>query len=197
MLAGIAALGELMGTLGDSDETFVEYFADSGNRTRDAIGGLFLTGGAIAFIVFLVSTEPLVSPADGLLSARASWALGLVLAGLLLVAASAASASSLSRIYAEAFDEGAGLSEGTAAGVLPQLATVLLMTASLLAAAWIAVTSIAGLDSSTLPRAVCFIGFGAAILLILLTAGVPLVPFPLWLLLAALTLRQPDVSPPD
>jgi hypothetical protein len=188
----LAALGKQTGTLGDSDETFVEYFADSTNRVRDVIGGLFLIGGAISFVMFLVLAESLQGDRSAFPISKAAWVYGIILATLILIAASMASATSLSRIYAEVFDEGAGLSEGNAASVLPQLATVLLMTASLLAAAWITVTSLAALDSTLLARPVCYIGFAAAILLVASAAAVPLWPFPVWLFVAAFTVRPPE-----
>lgn len=51
--AGIVPLGNLLGSFGDSDATFVAHFDEDSNRVGALVGGLLLALGALSFLWFL------------------------------------------------------------------------------------------------------------------------------------------------
>ena len=53
VFAGLLPLGELLGSFGDSDATFVAYFEAESIRIGTIVGGFVLALGALSFLWFL------------------------------------------------------------------------------------------------------------------------------------------------
>ncbi len=52
-VAGFVPLGELLGSFGDHDATFADYFAKDSNRIGAVLGGVALALAGLAFLWFL------------------------------------------------------------------------------------------------------------------------------------------------
>ncbi|MEX2227906.1 MAG: hypothetical protein WEB52_15840 [Dehalococcoidia bacterium] len=194
-VAGGVLLGELLGTFGDPDATFDEYFAERGNRARDIVGGYLLAASGMVLIWFAVQLRRALRVADN----EASWpdvaGLAGALAGLLIVVAAAALMTvSLSMAFGRGFGDTGQFASGAAGP--PQLGYVLLCALAVIpAAAMIVASSIVTLKERSAPRWVSYAGFPlAAFLLLGLSVG-PLVALPIWVAAATFSLRRLPATP--
>jgi hypothetical protein len=69
--AGFIALSEISGSFGDSNATFIEYYASSDNRARDIAGMYLMTGAALAATAVLFVDAVMAAATVGLISLKA------------------------------------------------------------------------------------------------------------------------------
>ena len=193
--AGILTLGELGGSFGDSDETFISYYADSGNRARDIVGAYLLAGAGLSFLWFLNHLRGRLRAA-GDESARLSgvaFASSVVFVAMLFAAGAALVTVNASLALGDLFDQEGRQLEGPEVSILPQLGYVLLFLYGGFAAAFtVATTSLAALRSGLFPTWLAWLGFAAAALLLFAIAIVPIFALSIWALAASFVLFRDD-----
>jgi hypothetical protein len=179
-VAGFLPLGELLGSFGDSDATFVAYFAKDSNRIGALIGGVGLALAGLVFFWFLsnlrLATEG-PRPLPGVVTAA-----GTTFVVLMLTGAAALVAVPYARTFGGAYDEETIL-VGTDA-LLPQLGYVLLAVLAMWsAAALMLAVTISGRADNVFPRWLVRLGFAASVFVFLLGPSVMgLLGVPVWTL---------------
>lgn len=179
-VAGLVPLGDLLGSFGDSDATFVAYFAKDSNRIGAVFGGVGLALAGLVFFWFL-SNLRLAAEGPGPLPGVVT-AAGTTFVVLMLTGAAALVAVPYARTFGGAFDDEAIL-VGTEA-LLPQLGYVLLAVLAMSsAAALIVAVTISGRVRAVFPRWLVRLGFAASMFVFLLGPSViGLLGVPLWAL---------------
>ena len=199
-VAGILALGELSGSVGDSDETFISYYADSGTRARDIVGGYLLAGAGLSFLWFLNHLRGRLSTAEsgpaGL--SGVAFASGVVFVVILFAAGAALATVNVSLTFGEIYGEEGRQLEGPEVSILPQLGYVLLFVYGGCAAALtIAATSFATLRSGAFPAWLAWVGFAAVVLLLFAMAVAPIFALAVWVLAVSFVIfRDGEVTGP-
>ena len=192
-VVGLAQLGDLAGSVGGSDDTFVEHFSSGSQRAVDIAGSLLLVVAAMAFLYF---TQLIVAQAGP--EARdhqATWGFvrgaGTVVTVGIVVAALSFLTVPLSISFGEFFDEPA-FGEGQA--VLPQFGYVALTVGAMFPAA-VMIVAIARLRF--LPTWLTRLSYLVAVLLVVTSLSVitMFVLLPAWVALTAVALRQTANQP--
>lgn len=194
-VAGILTLGKLGGSFGDSDETFISYYADSGNRARDIVGAYLLAGAGLSFLWFLSHLRGRLRAA-GDEAARLSgvaFVSSIVFVAMLFAAGAALVTVNASLAFGDLFDEEGRQLEGPEVSILPQLGYVLLfLYGGFAAALTVATTSLAALRIGLFPTWLAWLGFAAAVLLLFAIGFVPIFALPIWALGASFVLFRDD-----
>lgn len=176
-----------------ADAEWVDWFDDSGNRMAMVIGMFLVLVAALALLVFIAlavsklrSRLPASSPVVALVSVS-----GVATAVLLVVANLTISSSAAALTFAPDHDQ---VPSGELLKALDNLGIGML----LLGVGWSAVLFVASFawaarTTQMLPSWLTVAGFVAAVLLLLSPAFLPLVVFPLWILVAGIVLL---VRPP-
>lgn len=173
-------LGDLFGSFADSDETFVEYFDSSSNRTGSAVGGVVLFLSGIALIPFLSGVARLLT------EDRPSWLadlvgpLSCVASGLILASGAALGTVGIARVFADITDGPDRPFQGSSIVVLPQLGYVLSVFAAWTLAAILGILARGILRSRSLPGWLAWLSFASAALLLLAPSGIAIVILPVW-----------------
>ena len=194
---GFVALGEIWGSFGDPDETFIEYYESSGNRLRDIAGVYLMSGAALAFTIFALGMAQRLQRPEPSLSPTALTAMAVLFATCLAISASLLGAVALSRAMADVFDD-SGVLEGAEAAVAPQAGYVILaVPGAMMAGATVFGISLASWKYSSLPRWVCVFGLAAGPLIFLLAfAGPPFILLPAWVLAASIAIGRAGPEEP-
>ncbi len=177
-VAGLVPLGDLLGSFGDSDATFADYFANDSNRIGTIFGGVGLALAGLAFLWFvsnLHSSVERVGPLPGLVTAA-----GTTFVVLLFAGTAALVTVPFARTFGSSYGDDSVLLSGEA--LLPQLGYVLLAVLAMWAAAvFILATSLAARANRSFPRWLVRLGFGAAVFVFLLGFSVMgLLGVPVW-----------------
>lgn len=183
-VAGLVPLGELLGSFGDSDETFVVFFASDGNRAGALLGGGVLALAGLTFLWFMGNLRSSVEgpgPLPGVVTAA-----GTTFVVLLMVGTAALVTVPFARIFGEALDEESILVASEA--LLPQLGYVLVAVFAMwAAAATILAVTLAARAHGLFPRWLVRLGFAAAVFVFLLGPSVMgLLGVPVWALAVGL-----------
>lgn len=178
--AGLLPLGDLLGSFGDSDATFVAYFEADSNRIGTIVGGFVLALGALSFLWFLShlrSATTGVGSLPGVVSAA-----GTTFVVLLLVGTASLITVPYARTFGGAYGD-ASILVGSEA-LLPQLGYVLIAVFGMWAfAALIVAVTVAARRGGTLPRWLVRVGFGSAVLVFLFGSTVGgILGVPIWTL---------------
>ncbi len=179
-VVGVLPLGDLLGSFGDSDETFVAFFAQDRNRAGVVIGGVVLTLAGLTFLWFLANLRLAIEGAGALPNVVS--AAGVAFVVLLLVGAAAIVTVPYARIFGEALDTESILVGSEA--LLPQLAYVLITVTSMwVASAMILAVSLAARARGLFPRWLVRLGFGTSLFVFLLGPSVMgILGLPVWAL---------------
>jgi hypothetical protein len=194
-VAGLVPLGELLGSFGDSDATFVAYFENDSNRLGALIGGIVLVLAGLIFLWFLSNLRLSVEgagPLPGMVTAAGTTFVVLLFAGTASLVT-----VPYARIFGGAYGEGAVLVSSEA--LLPQLGYVLLAVFGMWAASvLILVVTLAARAQRGFPRWLVRLGFAASVLVFLLGPSVMgLLGVPIWTLGVAVHWLRRDRSPGD
>ena len=179
-VAGFLPLGELLGSFGDSDATFVAYFEKDSNRIGAVFGGIGLGLAGLVFFWFLSNLRLAVAgpgPLPGVVSAAGTTFVVLMMSGV-----AALVAVPYARTFGGAYGEDAIL-VGTEA-LLPQMGYVLLtILAMWSAAALILAVTLSGRSHDAFPRWLARLGFAASAFVFLLGPSVMgVLGVPVWAL---------------
>src|SRR5262245_19158794 len=173
--------------VGRSDEEILEHYADSANRTKEAVAFFLIAAAVLAFVIFATAVRSILGRAEqesGMLAALA-WSGGL-LCGALLLAGNA-----VSRAPAFAAMEDDFQLDPDVRRLVEDAGLLLLARGALAAILLIAAVSLAALRHGLLPRWLAWAGFPAAALLPLAVSFLGFLVLALWVLAvsAALALR--------
>jgi len=183
-VAGLLPLGDLLGSFGDSDETFVVFFASDSNRAGALLGGVVLALAGLTFLWFLSNLRLSIEgsgPLPGVVTAA-----GTSFVVLLLVATAALVTVPFARIFGEALDTESILVASEA--LLPQFGYVLLAVLAMwAAAAMILAVTLAARAHGLFPRWLVRLGFAASVFVFLFGPSVMgLLGVPVWALAVGL-----------
>ena len=186
-VAGLALVAELAGSVGETDETFVEHFSSDSRRVGEIVGALLLVVAALAFLYF---TQLIVAAGSGAPDQQAAWGFvrgtGMLVTVALVIAAMALVTVPLSINLGNLYDESA-FGEGQA--VLPQFGhAVLTIGAMWPAAVMITAVAVLGLLPTWLTR----LSYAIAVLLVVTSVmvGSLFILLPVWVALTAGALRR-------
>lgn len=177
--ASFVLLGEVFGTLGDSDPTFTEHYSSPGGRARDIAGSAALIVSGGAFIVFAAAMRrPLCVRRP--VAADIFACSGVVSAALLIVSASLLMTTPLSISFGGLFDDNGQFADGNIS-VLPQAGAVMVLVAAMPAMA-LAIGAFAAGSASIgrLPRWHVVLSWICAAVLPLGFFFAPLLALPAW-----------------
>ena len=177
-VAGFVPLGELLGSFGDPDAAFADYFAKDSNRIGAVLGGVGVTLAGLAFLWFLSnlhSSVERVGPLPGLVTAAGTTFVVLLFAGI-----AALVTVPYARTFGGAYGDDSVLLSGEA--LLPQLGYVLVAVLAMwTAAVFILATTLAARANGSFPRWLVRLGFVAAVFVFLLGSSVMgLLGVPVW-----------------
>ena len=177
-VAGFVPLGELLGSFGDPDAAFADYFAKDSNRIGAVLGGLGVALAGLAFLWFLSnlhSSVERIGPLPGLVTAA-----GTTFVVLLFAGTAALVTVPYARTFGGAYGDDSVLLSGEA--LLPQLGYVLLAVLAMwTAAVFILATTLAARANGSFPPWLVRLGFVAAVFVFLLGSSVMgLLGVPVW-----------------
>lgn len=182
--------------VGPSDREILDYYADSGHRTREVVAFFLIAAAALALMLFANGLRSLISRAEGNPAplAALSWAGGITSAAMVLAG------NALSRATAfAAMEDDFQLDPNTRR--LFEVAGLLLLASGAIAAILLVVAvSVAALRLGVLPRWLGWAGLVAAVLLPLAVGFIGFLVLWAWVLAvsAALALnRTPSMAMDD
>jgi hypothetical protein len=163
--------------VGPSDREIVDYYADSGNRSKELIAFFSIAAAALAFVLFAGALASLIRLADeGSLLSGLAWAGGTACAVLLLAG------NALSRATAfAAMDDEFQLDPDTRR-LFEDAGLLLLASGTIAAILLVVAVSLAALRHNLLPRWLGWAGFPAAAFLPLAVAFVGFLVLALWVI---------------
>jgi hypothetical protein len=186
---GGALLGEVFGSSGDSDQTFIDHVASSRNRGIDIAGSALLIAAGVAFLVLVAAMRRLLAPAD-LLAGDLFVVLGFAVSVLLIIGGTLFLTTPFSITFGGAFSDD-GQFDGGHAAVLPQAATFLVAFGAMPTAAFAIVSlNLANRGRTLFPRWHTVVGWVCAFLLLLSLLGVGMLALPVWCAATAVALGR-------
>jgi hypothetical protein len=170
--------------VGPSDREILDYYADSGNRSKEAIAFFSIAGAALAFVLFAGALASLIRRAEKEASilAGVAWAGGTACAALLL----AGNAVSRATAFA-AMDDEFQLDPNTRR-LFEDAGLLLLASGTIAAILLVGAVSLAALRDGLLPRWLAWAGFPAAALLPLAVSFVGFLVLALWVIAVSVAL---------
>ncbi|MEO5842944.1 MAG: hypothetical protein ABIQ73_26535 [Acidimicrobiales bacterium] len=175
---GLVGLGDLLGSFADSDHTFVDHFADGGNRAKEIAGSYLLVLAGASFVWFANALAAVKNDRRTPIIVTASLS-----AGSMIVAGLASMTVPLSISFADLSDD-TPFGEGQA--VLPQFGSVALTIGAMLPAA--AFVIVVARTPSLLPRWLSLTGYPVAALLLVAITVAPMLLFSIWIAAVSVTL---------
>jgi hypothetical protein len=179
--------------VGPTDREILDYYADSGNRAKEAIAFFSIAGAALALVLFAGALASLIARAEKETSmlAGVAWAGGTAGAALLL----AGNAVSRATAFA-AMDDEFQLDPNTRR-LFEDAGLLLLASGTIAAILLVSAVSLAALRDDLLPRWLAWAGFPAAALLPLAVSFVGFLVLALWVIAVsvALVLRGRSARP--
>ena len=181
---------------GDSDEEILSYYADSGNRVTDIVG-FFLIAVAVLFFLWFVSTLRnrlrSVEPEPKSLSALAFGA-GVASAALLMAAAAFFVAISVAVEDTDEFRLDPNL-----ARLVGDVGYLLFVGSTMVASVLVTATSVLALRTAVLPKWLGWVGFVAALALLVAVFFFPIFVLWAWVLVVSVLLivRSPLGRPKE
>jgi hypothetical protein len=183
---GLALVGELVGSVGETDDTFVEHFSSDSRRLGEIVGSFLLVVAALAFLYFIQVLIASARRSDQEVGWAFVRATGMLAVGGLIVAAAALLTVPLSINLGNLYGDPA-FGEGQA--VIPQVGYAALTVGAMWPAA-VMIATIALLGS--LPVWLSRVSYVIAVLLVVtcFMVGSLFILLPGWVLLTALALRK-------
>lgn len=184
-VGGVIPLGDLFGSIGDSDATFETYFSSAGNRIGNIVGGVLLGAAGFVFLWFLHQLREYLrsSTSESVTLVDFGFNSGAVFVALLLVGVAALITVPFTITFGGAYSEHDILQGQQAA--LPQLGYVVVALFGFWAAATaVAAATVSARRSGAFPKWLCRLGFASAGLLVLLglSGGLAFFVLPVWVL---------------
>lgn len=170
--------------VGDSDQEIIDYYGDSGNRTKEVVAFFFIAGAALGVAVFAVALRSIIArlEQERTMLAALAWTGGIASAALVLTGNAVSRATAFAAMEDD-FQLNVDMRD------LLETAGFLLAVSGALAAILLVVgVSLAALRYGVLPRWLGWAGFAVAALLPLAIAFVGFLIFLLWVIVASATL---------
>ena len=182
--------------VGPSDREILDYYADSGHRTREVVAFFLIAAAALALILFAHGLRGLIARSEGDPAplAALSWAGGITSAALVLAG------NALSRATAFAATGEEFQLDPNTRRLFEDAGLLLLASGAIAAILLVVAVSVAALRHGVLPRWLGWAGFVTAVLLPLAVAFIGFLVLWAWVLAvsAALALnRSPSVTAHD
>jgi hypothetical protein len=175
--------------VGPSDREILDYYADSGHRTREVVAFFLIGGGVLAFLVFATGLRSVLLQAESepVPLASLAWA-GAIASATLLFAGNAISRATAFAAMSDDFE----LDPDTRR-LVEDVGVLLLASGALAAILLVVATSLVALRYGALPRWLGWAGFPLAALLPLGVVFLGFVALWVWVLAAswALAFRRP------
>jgi hypothetical protein len=170
--------------VGESDREILDYYADTGNRSKEVVAFFLIAAAALAFLVFASALWSLVARVEQetTVLAALAWAGGIACA-VLVLAGNAVSRATAFTAMSDEFQ----LDPNTRR-VVEDIGFLLFASGALAAILLVVAVSLAALRYGVLPRWLGWAGFPAAALLTLAVAFVGFLVFALWVLTVSATL---------
>lgn len=182
-VAVVGLAGEILGSFGDPDDVFLEYYADSANRVRDIAGALAVVVFGLAFLWHVHCVRVAFGMPPG---SVAAWTLAVLFAGLAITAAAALATVPLSQELGNLFDERRPRFEGTEVVVLPQFGYVLLLGAGgIIGGLCVGALALEFRTSPAAPRWLVAVSLVCGALMVLGFFNMPFLALPVWALASA------------
>jgi len=172
------------------DQEIADYLADSSVHVRNIIGLYLWTLAGVSFLWFVAHLRGVLRQAEGEAGTLSGLAFG---AGVVFAALLMASAAAIAAV-AGAIELGNATEPAPDfVRMMPQLGYATLLFGGAFAAIVLIVsTSIVALQTGALPRWLIWLGFAAALVLLLAFAFLPMIALPIWVLaVAVVLLRRP------
>jgi hypothetical protein len=193
-VAGIAFVVLYVGSfglgieVGPSDREILEYYGDSGHRTKEAIAFFMIAAAALAFLLFASAVRSLI--ADRTLASLA-WAGAVGYAVLTLAGNAVSRATAFAAMDTDVFEL-----EPNSRRLLEDAGFLLFVSGALAAILLVVATSVAAVRQGILPRWLGWAGFGAAALLPLAIGFIGFLVLFVWVLAASVVLitRRPAAA---
>lgn len=167
--------------VGRSDREILDYYADSGHRTKELIAFFLIAGAALSFVVFALGLRTLIArvePPTGALAPLA-FAGGLASATLLLAG------NALSRATAFAAEDDVFQLDVNTRRLFEDAGLLVLASGAIAAMLLVVAVSLAALRHGVLPRWLGWAGFALAAVFPLAIAFVGFLALFLWVLLVS------------
>lgn len=185
-VTALVMLGDQLGSVGDPDRQFISYHADVGNRAQDIAGAYLLIGAAVAFLAFMTHIYALLRRTDDAsILPIVALASGVALVVMLVAAAAALSAVSVSLAFADVFGEEPHQFGPDVSRLATQLGFLSLVFGMLLASSTVAATSLSAMKSAVFPRWLIWLGLVAAVVLLFSFFFLPVVALLIWVLVVS------------
>lgn len=180
--------------VGASDQEILDYYADSGNRSKEVVAFFCIAGAALALIVFAIALRSIIARSERDTGLLASLAQAGGVAGATLILAG----NALSRAPAFAATDDEFELEPDTRRLFETGGFLLFASGTIAAILLVAAVSLAARRHAILPRWLGWAGLAAAVLLPLAVAFIGYLIFALWLLAVSVTfaIRGAQPHPP-
>jgi hypothetical protein len=190
-LAGIAYVLLYVGAfalgieVGQSDREILEYYADSGNRTKEVVAFFVLSGAALAFVLFASALRSLIAAAEGppVTLAAIAWAGATAYAALMLAGNAVSRATAFAAMDTDVFEL-----DVNSRRLLEDAGLLLLASGAIAAILFVVVASIAAVRYGILPRWLGWAGFAVAAVLPLAIGFIGFLALFLWVLVVSVVM---------
>jgi hypothetical protein len=179
--------------VGPSDEEVLEHYADSGNRTKEAVAFFLIAAAVLAFLIFATTLRSVIWRAERATAMLAALAgAGGIACAVLLIAGNAVSRAPAFAAMSDDFE----LDPNTRR-LIEDAGLLLLASGAIAAMLLLVAVSLAALRHGLLPRWLAWAGFPAAALLPLAVSFLGFLVLALWVLAvsAAFAVRGPQAEP--
>ncbi len=166
--------------VGASDREILDYYADSGHRTREVIAYFLIVGAALSFVLFALGLRAVIARREETGSLAA-----LALAGGVLTAALVLTGNAVSRATAFAAMDDEFQLEPNTRRLFENAGFLLFATAGMTAILLVVAASLAAFRYSTLPRWLGWLGFVCALLLPLSIVFIGFLVLGLWVIVVS------------
>jgi hypothetical protein len=187
-IAGIAYVALYVGAfalgieVGASDREILEYYADSGNRTKELIAFFVIAAAALAFLLFASALRNLIAPVGGTL-ATIAWAGAVTYTALTLAGNAVSRATAFAAMDTDVFEL-----EPNTRRLFEDAGLLLLASGALAAILLVVAASLAAVRQRILPRWLGWSGFVAAALFPLAVGFIGFLVLFVWVLATSVAL---------
>jgi hypothetical protein len=170
--------------VGESDREVLDYYADSGHRTKELIAFFLIAGAVLAFVLFASALRSAIAAAEGppVTLAAIAWA------GATAYSALTLAGNAVSRATAFAAMDDPFQLDANSRRLLEAAGFLLFVSGALAAILLVVAVSIATVRYAILPRWLCWAGFAVAALLPLAIGFIGFLVFFVWVLAVSIVL---------
>jgi hypothetical protein len=171
--------------VGPSDREILEYYADSGNRSKETAAFFVISGAALAFVLFASAVRSLIAAAEGppVTLAAIAWAGATAYAALTLAGNAVSRATAFAAMDTDVFEL-----DVNSRRLLEDTGLLLLASGAIAAMLFVVAASIAAVRYGILPRWLGWAGFALAAVFPLAIGFIGFLALFLWVLAVSVVL---------